>query len=179
MNAISSRMRALDRAPSPMPRFDPYAHTVHTTLYDQIGHSIGGDAADKLIADLGGRRLYIPIAPTSGSTIARSIGLLAALAMARAFGGDRLLIPVTSDHYRRRVRIVAMRADHVSISRIARELRCTERYVYKVLALNRAPESPPRDCAPPPKGRSRASGSSATSAPLAERLKRGHINQRS
>jgi hypothetical protein len=179
MNAVSSRMSALDRAPSPAPRFNSFADAAHTTLYDQIGHSIGGDAADKLIADLGGRRLYIPIAPTSGSTIARSIGLLAALAMARAFGGDRLLIPVTSDHYRRRVRIVAMRAEHVSISRIAQELRCTERYVYKVLALNRAPENPSRECSPSLEGRGRGLGSATTSAPIAERLKRGHINQRS
>jgi len=185
MNASPSRMPALDRAPLPAPRFNSFADTAHTTLYDQIGHSIGGDAADKLIADLGGRRLYIPIAPTSGSTIARSIGLLAALAMARAFGGDRLLIPVTSDHYRRRVRIVAMRAEHVSISRIAQELRCTERYVYKVLALNRAPGIPTRDCLPSLEGRGRGSASSGpsnvpatTSAPIAERLKRGHINQR-
>ena len=185
MNASPSRMPTLDRAPSPAPRFNSFADTAHTTLYDQIGHSIGGDAADKLIADLGGRRLYIPIAPTSGSTITRSIGLLAALAMARAFGGDRLLIPVTSDHYRRRVRIVAMRAEHVSISRIAQELRCTERYVYKVLALNRAPGIPTRDCLPSLEGRGRGSASSGpsnvpatTSAPIAERLKRGHINQR-
>ncbi len=179
MNAISSRMPALDRAPSPAPRFDSFADTAHTRLFDQIGHSIGDDAADKLIADFGGRRLYIPLAPTPGGSITRSIGLLAALAMARAFGGDRLLIPVTSAHTRRRVRIVAMRAEHVSISRIAQELRCTERYVYKVLASTRAPENALRDCAPPLKGRSRASDSSTTSAPIAERLKRGHINQRS
>ena len=185
MNAVSSRMPALDRAPSPAPRFNSFADTTHQRLYDQIGHSIGGDAADKLIADLGGRRLYIPIAPTSGSTITRSIGLLAALAMARAFGGDRLLIPVTSDHTRRRVRIVAMRAEHVSISRIAQELRCTERYVYKVLASIRTPEIASRDCSPSLEGRGRGLGSAgpsnapATSAPIAERLKRGHINQRS
>jgi Homeodomain-like domain len=209
MNAVSSRMPGLDRAPSPAPHFDSFADTAHTTLFDQIGHSIGGDAADKLIADFGGRRLYIPIAPTAGGTITRSIGLLAALAMARAFGGDRLLIPVTSAHTRRRVRIVAMRAEHVSISRIAQELRCTERYVYKVLALNRAPENHSRDYAPLLKGRNRASGSpetssisrdcspslegrgrglgssgpsnvtAPTSATIAERLKRGHINQRS
>ena len=179
MNAISSRMPGLDRAPSPAPRISSFADIAHTTLYDQIGHSIGGDAADKLIADLGGRRLYIPIAPTSGSTITRSIGLLAALAMARAFGGDRLLIPVTSDHLRRRARILAMRAEHVSISRIAQELRCTERYVYKVLALNRAPESPSRDFSPSLERRGRGLGSSTTSAPIAERLKRGHINHRS
>ncbi len=179
MNAGSSRMAALDRAPSPAPRFNSFADASHTTLYDQIGHSIGGDAADKLIADLGGRRLYIPITPTSGSTIARSIGLLAALAMARAFGGDRLLIPVTSDHLRRRARIVAMRAERVSISHIARELRCTERYVYKVLALNRTPEIPSRDCSRSFKERGAGLGSSTTSAPILERLKRGHINQRS
>ncbi|MFZ2063981.1 MAG: helix-turn-helix domain-containing protein [Candidatus Binatus sp.] len=172
-------MPALDRAPSPAPRFNSFADPAHTTLYDQIGHSIGGDAADKLIADLGGRRLYIPITPTSGSTIARSIGLLAALAMARAFGGDRLLIPVTSDHLRRRVRIVEMRAGRVSISRIARELRCTERYVYKVLASNRTPEIHSCDCSRSFKQRGRGLGSSTTSAPIAERLKRGHINQRS
>ena len=84
--------------------------------------------------------MYIPLAPGPGDLITRSIGLIPALAMARVFGSDRLLIPVTSTHLRRRARIVAMRADHVSISRIALKLRCTERYVYKVLALCRAPE---------------------------------------
>ncbi len=165
MNAAFSRMPALDRAPSP--RFSPFAPVARATLYDQIGHSIGDDAADKLIADFGGRRLYIPMAPAPGDSIARSIGLAAARAMARAFGGDRILVPITSKFNRRRVRIVAMRADHVSVSRIAHELRCTERYVYKVLALNRAPDPPAANPVAP------------TSAPLAERLKRGRINQRS
>jgi Mor family transcriptional regulator len=162
MNAVPSRMPALDRAPIPAPRFNSFPAVARTSLFDQIGHSIGDDAADKLIADFGGRRLYIPVAPAPGDLVTGSIGLTAALAMARVFGGDRLLIPVTSNNERRRVRIVAMRADNVSISRIAHELRCTERYVYKVLALHRAPEPP----APP------------TSAPIAERLKRGPINRR-
>jgi Homeodomain-like domain len=168
MNAAAhSRMPALERAPSPAPRFNPFADPVPATLYDLISRSIGEDAADKLIADFGGRRLYIPIAPGPTDLIARSIGLVAALAMAHTFGSDRLLIPVSSTHNRRRVRIVAMRAEHVSISHIARELRCTERYVYKVLALHRAPE--PAAAAPV----------APTSAPIAERLKRGLINRRS
>ena len=165
MNAASSRMPSRDRAPSPAPRFNPFAAVMRATLYDQIGDSIGGDAADKLIADFGGRRFYIPRAPAPGDRITRSIGLPAALAMARAFGGDRILLPVTSSHLRRRARIVAMRADHVSISRIALKLRCTERYVYKVLALCRAPEP--------------SAAEVTMSAPIAERLKRGPIdNQR-
>ena len=76
MNAVPSRLPALERAPSVAPRFNPFAPVARTTLYDQIGHSIGGDAADKLIADFGGRRLYIPIAPGPDDLITRSIGLL-------------------------------------------------------------------------------------------------------
>ncbi len=154
---------------SPAPRFNPFAVVSRHSLYDQIGDSIGVDAADKLIADFGGRRFYVPRAPAPGDSITRSIGLRAALAMARTFGGDRIFVPVTSSHLRRRVRIVAMRADHVSISHIAQELRCTERYVYKVLALCRPPDQQPVPAGSTP----------TTSAPIAERLKRGHINRHS
>ena len=167
MNATSSRLSAFsNHVPSRAPAFDPFASTERTTLYDLIVRSIGEDAADKLIADFGGRRLYVPIAPGPRDQIARSIGLRGAMAMAHTFGSDRILVPVTSNHLRRRARIVAMRADHISISHIARELRCTERYVYKVLALKRAPE--PSDSAFPP-----------TSAPIAERLNRGHFSRHS
>jgi len=162
MNAVADRVPALARTPLVPPRFNPLAVAARTTVYDQIAHSIGGDAADKLIADFGGRRLYIPLAPGPGDLITRSIGLISALAMARVFGSDRLLIPVTSTHLRRRARIVAMRADHVSISRIALKLGCTERYVYKVLALCRVLEP--------------SAAGVTTSAPIAERLKRGPIN---
>jgi len=167
MNGFPHRMPALDGA-SPRPRrFDSFADTVRTSLYAQIGHSIGGDATQKLIADFGGRRLYIPATPAPGNLVTRSIGLRAALAMARVFGGDRLLIPATSDQERRTARIVAMRAGHLSISRIAHELRCTERYVYKVLASHRA-FGPPA-----------AVSAALTSAPIAERLKRGPVKRKS
>ena len=162
MNAVAEGMPAIACAPSSPARFNPFAVAARTSVYDQIAHSIGGNAADKLIADFGGRRLYIPLAPGPGDLITRSIGLISALAMARVFGSDRLLIPVTSTHLRRRARIVAMRADHVSISRIALKLRCTERYVYKVLALCRVLEP--------------SAAGVTTSAPIAERLKRGPIN---
>ncbi len=193
MNAASNRMPALARAPRPQsPRSNPFAAVMRPTLYDLIGNSVGADAADKLIADFGGRRLYISRTPSPGDLITRSIGLASALAMARVFGGDRLLIPATNTFARRRFRIFQMRADHVSISRIAHELRCTERYVYKVLAVCRAPEaSLSSDCSASldemgtiertirARQRSAALILKKTSAPIAERLKRGHINQRS
>ncbi len=137
MNTEPRRHAEYDRASAPKPLALRASHT-RSSLYDQLENSIGDGAADKLIADFGGRRLYIPMAPMPGDLVSRSIGLAAATAMARIFGGDRLLIPVTSDHARRRVRIIALRAEQVSISRIAHQLGCTERYVYKVLAEKRA-----------------------------------------
>jgi hypothetical protein len=138
MNALQPRSADFHR-PQAEPSSNLFDNGARGSLFDQIGRSIGDDAAEKLIADFGGRRLYIPIAPAPGDLVSRSIGLVAALQMARMFGGDRLLIPSSADRARRRARILAMRADHVSISRIAHELRCTERHVYKVLALSRDP----------------------------------------
>ena len=145
------------RAHRPIPTIDPFADPVRSSIYVMLGRSIGDDAAEKLIAEFGGRRLYIPLAPGPNDRVTRSIGLVAALAMARSFGGDRLMIPLTSDAARRRARIIAMRADRLSIPRIARRLHCTERYVYKVLALERSAPTP---------------------APVAEHFKRGIINRR-
>ena len=145
------------RAHPSIPTIDPFADPARSSIYVMLGRSIGDDAAEKLIAEFGGRRLYIPMAPGPNDRVTRSIGLVAALAMARSFGGDRLMIPLTSDTERRRARIIAMRADRLSIPRIARQLHCTERYVYKVLALERSAPTP---------------------APVAEHFKRGIINRR-
>jgi hypothetical protein len=53
------------------------------------------------------------------------------------FGGDRIDVPADFNHARRRTRIVILRRRGLSIPAIARTLRCTERYVYKVLAMRR------------------------------------------
>ncbi len=135
MSSIASPMILAHRTPSP-PLGDSDGSS-RTSLFAEVGRSIGEEAADKLVADFGGRRLYIPITPAAGDLVTRSIGLVAATAIARVYGGDRLLIPSTNRQTRRRARILAMRSARMSISRIAHELRCTERYVYKVLAAER------------------------------------------
>ena len=164
MNAVPSRMSALERSPALPFVINDHADDVPTSLYGQVVKLIGGVAADKLIANFGGRRLYIPLKPAPRDQIPRSIGMRAALAMAREFGSERILVPATCDQARRRARIVKMRANQISISHIARELRCTERYVYKVLASRRD------------SGRL-AVQTPQTPATTAERLKRGRINQ--
>jgi hypothetical protein len=165
MNAAQARMSAAEHTAAPPFGIDEYADYAGASVYGQVARLIGAHATDKLIAKFGGRRLYIPIAPEPGNQLPRSIGMRAAVAMGRAFGRERIMIPANCDGTRRRARIRKMRANNISVSHIARELRCTERYVYKVLASSR--ELKPR-VVPMPQ----------TPATIAERLKRGRINHR-
>jgi len=176
MNALPNMNSASNHARE-LTHIDPFAGDAPESLYDQIEREIG-DLAGKLIADFGGQRLYIPIAPAPGDRVTSSIGLDAALAMARTFGGDRLVVPVTNDHARRRARILAMRKNHVSVRRIARQLRCSERYIYKVLADELRPRKPARAATssqPPRVGRPRNPSIVLTLAtPPKQYLKHGH-----
>ncbi|MBF6569089.1 MAG: helix-turn-helix domain-containing protein [Candidatus Binataceae bacterium] len=97
----------------------------------EIVDTIGDDAALKLIADFAGTRLYVPQEPNPEDPISRSIGLPAAQKLARLYGGDRMDVPNPAV---RRMRILQMRAAGATVESIARELRCTARRVYQVLA---------------------------------------------
>ena len=63
MNAMPNLRSVPHRANPSIPiEIDPFADPAPPSLYNQIVRSIGDHAADKLIADFGGRRLYIVIA---------------------------------------------------------------------------------------------------------------------
>jgi len=104
------------------------------SLIGDITRVIGVESAAHLARDFGGRRVYIPAKASATDQIARSIGLAAARSLARLYGGDRVMIPADPDRAIRRARIIALRARGLSVSRIARTLGCTERYVYKVFS---------------------------------------------
>ena len=171
----------MNALPNLSAHIDPFAEGEPASLYDQIERSIGDDLAGKLIAEFGGQRLYIPMAPAPGDRVTSSIGLDAALAMARMFGGDRLVVPVTTDHARRRARILAMRKNDISVRRIAHQLRCSERHVYKVLAEEQRPRRHSRADAPahpaPRVGRPRNPSIVLTLAPPPEHVKHGYANR--
>jgi Mor family transcriptional regulator len=65
--------------------------------------------------------------------VARVVGADAAQRLGAIFGGERIWFPNDAGHLTRR-RISLMRRRGSSVSRIARQLRLSERYVYKVLA---------------------------------------------
>lgn len=129
----SSRLFQLLVRVARVPAHDGYILSRESLISD-ITRVIGMRATSHLARDFGGRRVYIPAKVSSRDQITRSIGLGAAARLARSFGGDRVMIPAHPDRVLRRAQIVALRTAGVSVSRIARTLGCTERYVYKVLS---------------------------------------------
>ena len=101
-----------------------------STLKDVVS-MIGIEGAARLIGAFAGMRLYVPHAPEPDDSLSEVIGLEAARALAQIYGGDRIDVPNPTP---RRIQIVDLRASGVSIDGIARELRCTRRRVFQVLA---------------------------------------------
>ena len=110
------------------PRLDPDAPAI-----ENIAKLIGAGAAARLISTFGGGRVYIAKSPGSTDAIAQVIGGEAAARLGAIFGGERVWFPNDAGHLTRR-RIILMRKRGSSVARIARVLRLSERYVYKVLA---------------------------------------------
>ena len=110
------------------PRLNPDAPAI-----ENIAKLIGAGATARLISNFGGVRVYIAKNPAPTDPLVHLIGLEAAALLASIFGGERIWFPNDAGH-QTRMRISRMRRRGSSISRIARELRVSERYVYKVLA---------------------------------------------
>jgi hypothetical protein len=126
--AVKRRARA---ASHPAARANPPRLSMLQNLIDLIGH----DAATALIAAFGGTRVYVPQVPEPEDTLSALIGHLPACALAQIFGGDRIEVPNPPP---RRMRILELRANGLTINVIARTLACTRRRVFQVIAEARA-----------------------------------------
>jgi Mor transcription activator family len=103
----------------------------------QIAEVIGDEAAHKLARDFGGTRRYIPADPDDSHPLTLSIGREDALAIAAKFAGEELVLPMYKSRSRRqhdRALILELKARHRSNAAIARQVGCSERHVYNVLA---------------------------------------------
>jgi hypothetical protein len=107
-----------------------------SSMLSEMIEIIGEEAALQLIRAFGGTRLYVPHSPEPNDMLASAIGLAAAIKLARVYGGDRLDVPNPPP---RRLRIVQLREAGMSVDAIAREVRCTRRRVFQVLAEVRPP----------------------------------------
>jgi len=126
-------------------------------MLEELVQLIGEEAAGKMVASFGGRRLYIPHFPAPEDSLARAVGMRAAVALARAYGGERLEVPnppparmrerawqpgaspmgLSGWDPRRRGFILELKAAGRSSAEIARALGCTRRRVLQVLAAAR------------------------------------------
>jgi hypothetical protein len=104
------------------------------STFDNLVAAIGREAAEKLLEHFGGTRLYVPVRVIAGSPLTIAIGDSAAAGFSRHFGGECLQIPVDPEWGRLRGRIVELhRAGHSTLE-ITRHLRCSRRYVLRILA---------------------------------------------
>jgi DNA-binding NarL/FixJ family response regulator len=98
---------------------------------------LGDEGARRLAAAFGGRRLYVPRAPGAHHPITVALGQGAADRLAGAFHGVGIDVPMLPEAKAEIRRLAAAGATRAAI---ARQLKITERWVYKTLA---EPESRP------------------------------------
>ncbi len=100
---------------------------------------LGPDGARKLAEAFGGRRLYVPRNPGEHHPITVALGQSAADRLAGAFHGVGIDIPMLAE---RKAEIRRLDALGWTRAAIAKEVKVTERWVYKTLA--EGPSSPSR-----------------------------------
>lgn len=130
--------------PSPRRTLDPAWLSLKSprgrcSILNELIETVGEEATLKLIRAFGGTRLYVPQSPEPNDLLASTIGHFAATRLARIYGGDRVDVPNPPP---RRIRIMQLRATGMSVDAIARELRCTRRRVFQVLAEARGSNRP-------------------------------------
>ncbi len=103
-----------------------------SSVLDEVAGAIGADAAMKLSAKFGGRRLYIPKQIPANDAIAVVIGAAAAADLARYFHGTSITFPARPG--KRDLVLTLAAKGTLTNSRIAEEVGVSERMVYRILA---------------------------------------------
>lgn len=60
------------------------------STFEKLVDAIGRPSAEKLIAEFGGRRIYVPVRAEPDSPIATAVGIESARTLSRLFGGERI-----------------------------------------------------------------------------------------
>lgn len=97
---------------------------------DSIVMLVGRGLLEKMSAELGGRRIYIPHHPGADSPMAVCIGLDAAEKISQVYGGMHFEVPIRAGV---RTKILKCLDEGMPKARIAPTVGCSRRMVYKVL----------------------------------------------
>lgn len=104
------------------------------TFLDELVPIIGKEATLQLAIHFGGIKCYVPAQPSATCELAATITQEKAILLAKRYGGVILDIPQGDS---RRHLIHGLLDRGLSVRAVAREVRCTERYVYDVRAERR------------------------------------------
>lgn len=100
-------------------------------MKNNLTEVLGRAAVEKLVAAYGGTRIYVPVRAAPAGALAGVIGLPAAEAFSRHYGGERFDVP--NPPATRRPHVLELRRRGMRAAQIARELHCTVQWVRRVL----------------------------------------------
>jgi hypothetical protein len=110
------------------------ALAVKKSLLDTLIQVVGYQSAEKIIAEFGGARIWVPVRSTPDTKLTRILGNSAASALCARFGGDYLQIPntITGDNIYRR--IAELHRQGCKINDIALAVGRSRRTVFRLLS---------------------------------------------
>jgi hypothetical protein len=106
---------------------------VKKSLHETLIQVIGRDSTRKMITEIGGARIWVPVRSTPESKLTQILGEAAASVLCARFGGDYLQIPSTlssGDIYRR---IAELHRQGCKINDIALAVGRSRRTVFRLL----------------------------------------------
>ena len=114
-------------------RLSGEALAVKKSLLDTLIQAVGYESAEKIIAEFGGARIWVPVRSTPDAKLTRILGNSAASALCARFGGDYLQIPntITGDNIYRR--IAELHRQGCKINDIALAVGRSRRTVFRLL----------------------------------------------
>ena len=109
------------------------ALAIKRSLLDTLIQVVGYESAEKIIAEFGGARIWVPVQSTPDAKLTRILGNSAASALCARFGGDYLQIPntITGDNIYRR--IAELHRQGCKINDIALAVGRSRRTVFRLL----------------------------------------------
>ena len=109
------------------------ALTVKKSLLDILIEVVGYESAEKIIAEFGGARIWVPVRSTPDAKLTRILGNGAASALCTRFGGDYLQIPNTMTGDNIYQRIAELHRQGCKINDIAQAVGRSRRTVFRLL----------------------------------------------
>jgi len=107
--------------------------TARQSLLNTLIQVIGLESTEKLIAEFGGTRIWVPVRSTPDAKLTNILGHPAASALCANFGGDYLQIPNTLVANNVYQRIAELHRQGCKINDIARAVGRSRRTIFRLL----------------------------------------------